>query len=46
MYSCRQSITRDISNNQNPFSTDDKSSIKDLNDIISVSVAVNTQTIC
>ena len=47
MENCRQNINHDISNNQNPFSTDDKSQkpIKDPNDVNSVSVAVNTDTI-
>ena len=47
MENCRQNINHDISNNQNPFSTDDKSQkpIKDPNGVNSVSVAVNTDTI-
>ena len=47
MANCRQNINHDISNNQNPFSTDDKSQkpIKDSNGVNSVSVAVNTDTI-
>ena len=47
MDNCRQNINRDISNNQNPFSTDDKSQnpIKDSNGVNSISVAVNTETI-
>ena len=47
MDNCRQNINRDISNIQNPFSTDDKSQnpIKDSNGVNSISVAVNTETI-
>ena len=47
MDNCRQNINRDINNNQNPFSTDDKSQkpIKNSNGINSISVAVNTETI-
>ena len=47
MDNCRQNINRDVSNNQNPFSTDDKSQnpIKDSNGVNSISVAVNTETI-
>ena len=47
MENCRQNINHDISNNQNPFSTDDKSQkpIKDPNGVNSVSFAVNTDTI-
>ena len=47
MNNCRQNINCDISNNQNPFSTDDKSQkpIKDSNSVNSISVAVNTETI-
>ena len=47
MDNCRQNINRDIINNQNPFSTDDKSQnpIKDSNGVNSISVAVNTETI-
>ena len=43
----RQNVNRDISYNQNPHSTEDKSqkSIKDSNGINSISVAVNTETI-
>lgn len=46
MDNCRQNINRDISNNQNTFSTDDKSQklIKDSNGINSIFVAVNTET--
>ena len=47
MDNCRQNINRDISNNQNSFSIDDKSkkSVKDSNGVNSISVAVNTETI-
>ena len=47
MDNCRQNTNRDISNNQNPFSTDGKSQkpIKDSNGINSISVTVNTDTI-
>ena len=47
MDNCRQNINRDISNNQNPFSTDDKfqKPIKDSNGVNSISVPVNTETI-
>ena len=47
MDNCPQNINRDISNNQNSFSTDDKSQkpIKDLNGDYSISVAINTETI-
>ena len=47
MDNCRQNINRDVNNNQNPFSTDDKSQkpIKDSNGVNSISVAVNTETI-
>ena len=43
----RQNINRNVNNNQNPFSTDDKSQkpIKDSNGVNSISVAVNTETI-
>ena len=43
----RQSINRDVNNNQSPFSTDDKSQkpIKDSNGVNSISVAVNIETI-
>lgn len=46
MDNCRENINRDISNNQNTFSTDDKSQklIKDSNGINSIFVAVNTET--
>ena len=47
MDNCRQNINHYISNNQNPFSTEDKSQkpIKDSNGVSSISVAVNTETI-
>ena len=47
MENCRQNINHRISNNQNPFSTVDKSQkpIKDPNGVNTVSVAVNTDTI-
>ena len=47
MDNCRQNINCDVNNNQNPFSTDDKSQkpIKDSNGVNSISVAVNTETI-
>ena len=43
---CRQNINHDISVNQNPLSTDDKSQkpIKDSNGINSISIAVNIET--
>lgn len=46
MDNCRQNINRDINNNQNTFSTDDKSQklIKDSNGINSIFLAVNTET--
>ena len=47
MGNCRQNINIYISNNQNPFSTEDKSqkSIKDSNGVSGISVAVNTEII-
>ena len=47
MHNCRQNINRDIGNNQNPFSTDDKfqKPIKDSNGVNSISVPVNTESI-
>ena len=47
MENCQQNINHHISNNQNPFSTDDKSQkpIKDPNGVNTVSVAVNTDTV-
>ena len=47
MDNCQQNINRHVNNNQNPFSTDDKSQkpIKDLNGVNSISLAVNTETI-
>ena len=49
MDNCRQNINRDISNNQNPFSTDDddksQKPIKGSKDVNSNSVAVNTETL-
>ena len=49
MDNCRQNINRDISNNQNPFSTDDddksQKPIKGSKGVNSISVAVNTETL-
>ena len=47
MDNCRQNINHYISNNQNPFSTEDKSQkpIKDSNGVSSISLTVNTETI-
>ena len=44
---CRQNINCNISNNRNPFSTDDKSlkRIKDSNGVNSISVPINPETI-
>ena len=46
MDNCRQNINRDINNNQNTFSADDKSQklIKDSNGINSIFLAVITET--
>ena len=47
MDNCQKNINRDVNNNQNPFSTDDKSQkpITDSNGVNSISVAVNTEII-
>ena len=45
MDNCRQNVNCDISNNQNPFSTNDKSQKPIKDGVNSVSVAVNTETI-
>ena len=49
MDNCRQNINRDISNNKKPFSTDDgdksQKPIKDSNEVNSISVAVNSETL-
>ena len=49
MDNCRQNFNLDISNNQNPFSTDDDNKsqkpIKGSKDVNSISVAVNTETL-